>query len=155
MIHLAIWVVSALFIFWFAMTAWSFVTRRNQRRALRRLRDAHANLSPEQKADETAQRVEWYLNLPEGQQTVKTWESVQPGTGDPPSINKRMKSFFATCRIYIFARLIRWHYRRCAVCAAASSKGDDMRYEEFCPRGLKLIKAVEKILVPRPQTLKP
>ncbi len=123
MIHLAIWVVSALFIFWFAMTAWSFVTRRNQRRALRRLRDAHANLSPEQKADETAQRVEWYLNLP-------------------------------TCRIYIFARLIRWHYRRCAVCAAASSKGDDMRYEEFCPRGLKLIKAVEKILVPRPQTLK-
>ncbi|SRR5712692_4198391 len=155
MIHLAIWVVSALFIFWFAITGLHFVTRRNKRRALRRLREAHANLSPEQKADGTAQRVEWYLNLPEGQQTLKNWESVQPGTDDPPSIYKRMKSFFATCRLYFLARLIRRHNRGCAICAAASSKGDNMSYEEFCPTGLKLIKAVEKILVPRPQTLKP
>ncbi len=64
-----------------------------------------------------------------------------------------MKTFFATCRLYVLARLIRWHNRGCTMCAAASAKGDNMSYEEFCPTGLKLIKAVEKILVPAPSSV--
>jgi len=61
-----------------------------------------------------------------------------------------MKTFFATCRLYLLGRLIRRHNRGCAICAAASAKGDNMIYEEFCPTGLKLIKAVEKVLAPAP-----
>ena len=57
-----------------------------------------------------------------------------------------MKSFFGAGRLYILARLIRWHSQSCTTCAAASAKGDTMNYEDFCPKGLKLVKAVEKVM---------
>jgi hypothetical protein len=61
-----------------------------------------------------------------------------------------MKTFLATIRLYVLARLIRRHSRACATCAAASAKCDDMKYNEFCPTGLKLVQAVGRILVPVP-----
>ncbi len=66
-----------------------------------------------------------------------------------------MKTFFATNRLYVLAQLIRRHSRGCRICAAASSKGDNMRYDEFCPTGLKLAKAVQKILVPASRGTRP
>jgi hypothetical protein len=81
-IHVALWLASAFFLVWLFLAALSSLIRLNERRALRRLRKAHAELSPEQKSSRVAQRVEWYFNLPEDQQTQEKWEWVQSSDKD-------------------------------------------------------------------------
>ena len=61
-----------------------------------------------------------------------------------------MKIFFASCALFVLARLIRWHNQGCATCTAASAKGDNMKYEEFCPTGLSLMRTVEKVFATAP-----
>jgi hypothetical protein len=69
----------ALFLVYLLLNALSALSRRNERRALERLRQAHAELSPEQRARSLAQRVALYFSLPADQQTEEKWEWVQSG----------------------------------------------------------------------------
>ena len=85
MIHAALWVAAVLFLSWVALSVLSRLLHWRERRALQRLKDAYAKLTPEQKASRTAQRVEWYFNLPKAEQTKETWEWVQSADRKPPT----------------------------------------------------------------------
>lgn len=67
--HTVLWIASALAIAWLVLAALSALARRNEGRALQRLKKAHEELSVEQKANRIAQRVAWYFSLPEDQQS--------------------------------------------------------------------------------------
>jgi hypothetical protein len=56
----------------------------NERRALRRLKEAHASLSPEQQDSKLARRVEWYANLPKESRTPELWKWVEDSDDEPP-----------------------------------------------------------------------
>jgi hypothetical protein len=79
--RVALWIAAALFLVLLLLYALWALTRGNARRALERLRKAHAHLTPEQKATLIAQQVAWYLSLPEDQQTAELWERIQAGEG--------------------------------------------------------------------------
>jgi hypothetical protein len=70
-----LWFATGLFV---ALVLWalrSAYNRFKEREALRPLHDPR-QLTPEQMRARDAQRVAWYFNLPQDQQTKETWDWV-------------------------------------------------------------------------------
>ena len=58
-----------------------------------------------------------------------------------------MKTFINSIRLKLVGNRLRRHALHCERCRLAG-QNEEMRYEEFCEKGLRLVKASEKILIP-------
>jgi hypothetical protein len=57
-----------------------------------------------------------------------------------------MKTFINSFLLMLVGNRLRRHALRCERCRVAGQK-EDMRYEDFCEKGLRLVKASERILL--------